>query len=167
VAWRRQARWRPTDDALELGHGPRLARALEAARTVRLELVRGPDPLHGAQGRSGGLGHRPARPGRSGASPRPGGRCRRPPAQVGATTRRTTVPAGQRQTAGRLIPARRATVAASSRSAERRIIRARAACSCGRSRSATVVAKRARPSAETRGQAVSAIPKAWHGAAAP
>ena len=36
--------------------------ALEGADAVRLQPVRGPDPLHGAQGESDRLGHRPAGP---------------------------------------------------------------------------------------------------------
>jgi hypothetical protein len=37
---------------------PRIARALEAAHTVRLELVRLPDTLHRAKRDARGLGHR-------------------------------------------------------------------------------------------------------------
>jgi hypothetical protein len=59
MPWRRQVE---PDNVLELGHELRIARALEGPHPVRLKVVRGPDPLHGAQGQAGGFGHGPAGP---------------------------------------------------------------------------------------------------------
>jgi hypothetical protein len=50
------------DDVLELGGKLGIARALEGADAVRLEVVRSPDPLHRAQRDTGVSGHRPAGP---------------------------------------------------------------------------------------------------------
>ena len=151
------------DNVLELGQELRIAAALEGAQPVRLQIMRRPDALHGAQGQARGLGHRPASPVRGRARRLAAGQRHHPlhhGSGVGAlpglrvlSCKRPSMPASakrncQRHTAGRLIPARRATSATSSRSAECRIIRARAACFCGRLRSATIAASRARSSAE-------------------
>jgi hypothetical protein len=50
------------DDRRELGEEGWIARALEGADPVRLELVRGPDPLHRAQRYPGRRGHGAAGP---------------------------------------------------------------------------------------------------------
>ena len=50
------------DDVRELGDELGITAALEAAQTVGLQLVGRPDPLHGAQGQAGGLGHHPTGP---------------------------------------------------------------------------------------------------------
>ena len=157
------------DDRLELGGEVGIARTLEGADAVRLQIVPGPDPLYRAQGDRDHLRHGPAGP--MGTSP--GGSV-----QVSATTRRTmaassrglpglrvashkrlSTPARanrrcQRHTAGRPTPTRLATSATFSRSAECRMIRARATCFWARFRSATIASKRARSSAETNGQTI-------------
>ena len=51
-----------THDVLELGRELGVLGQLEALDAVRLQAVRGPDPLHRAQREAGRLGHRPARP---------------------------------------------------------------------------------------------------------
>ena len=51
-----------TDDVLELGGELGIGRALEGADAVRLEVVGGPDALHGTQGDARVSGHRPAGP---------------------------------------------------------------------------------------------------------
>ena len=50
------------DHVHELGGELRVARALEAAHAMRLQLVRLPDALHRAQREAGRCGHRPASP---------------------------------------------------------------------------------------------------------
>jgi hypothetical protein len=50
------------DDLAQLLDERRIVRALEGPKTVRLEVVLGPDPLHRAEGDAGLLGHRPAGP---------------------------------------------------------------------------------------------------------
>lgn len=54
MAWRGQIE---ADDVRELGDELGITAALEAAQPVRLQLVRGPDPLHRSQGQPGSLGH--------------------------------------------------------------------------------------------------------------
>ena len=51
-----------TDHVSELGGELRVARPLEGAHAVRLQLVCFPDALHRAQRETGGLGHRPSGP---------------------------------------------------------------------------------------------------------
>jgi hypothetical protein len=50
------------DDVAQLLGERRVARALEGAQAVRLEVVLGPDPLHRAERDAGLFGHRPAGP---------------------------------------------------------------------------------------------------------
>src|SRR5436305_8767806 len=50
------------DDISQLGGKAGIARALEGAQPVRLQLVRPPDVLHGTHRNSDRLGHRPAGP---------------------------------------------------------------------------------------------------------
>ena len=160
------------DDVRELGDELGITAALEGADAMRLQLVGRPDPLHGAQGQPGSLGHHATGPVGRLARRRAAGqrhhtlhhgvRRGRLPGFLVLSRNSPSTPASakrccQRQTAGRLIPARRATSATSSRSAEARMIRARATCFCGRLRSARTAAKRWRSSAETKGQTVCAI----------
>ena len=140
------------DDVRELGGERGVVGALEGAHAVRLQVVRGPDPLHRAQPDPAVSAI--ARPVQWVTSP--GGS-----AQVKATTRctvaspsgalpglrvasrsRPSTPASakrrcQRHTAGRPTLARRATSATGSRSADAKMIRARATCFWARLRSAT------------------------------
>jgi hypothetical protein len=158
------------DDGLELGGEIGIGRALEGPDAVQLEIMRGPDPLHRAQGDGGVSGHRPAGPVRGFAGRLGTGQRDHPAHRPVAQRRLARLAAGvpelpvdtpasakrrcQRHTAGRPTPARRATWATLSRSAEPRMIRARATCFWARWRSATIASKPARSSAETTGHTI-------------
>ena len=165
------------DDVFDLLGEGGIVGSLEGAQPVRLQAVRLPDALDGAQRQADGLGHGPAGPmgrfaGRLAAGQRQ---------DLGDRRRRQRLPAGlprlvaqqpfdpgfgialcQRHTAGRLVPARRATSSTGKRSAENRTIWARWTCFSGRFRSPMIAASRARSSALTMTQTSCAISAKLH-----
>src|SRR5947208_7022106 len=154
------------NDVAELGGEAGIARALEGAQAMRLQ-VRPPDALHRAQREPHRLGHRTAGPmgrlmRRLGAEPAPA------KAGVSATSwaalsavigalpglrvlsrNRPSTPASakrgcQRHTVGRLTPMLWATCCAGPRSAEASTMRARSTYFCRWLRSATIASNRFR-----------------------
>src|SRR6516164_204874 len=142
------------DDVGQLGGKTWIARALEGAQPVRLQLVRPPDALDRTQRNADGFGHRPAGPvgrlvRRLGAGQRhhPGrGYCRqrRLARLAGLVAQQTVNPALgkalQRHTVGRLTPTLCATCCTEYRSAEASTMRARSICLRCRLRSAAIAA---------------------------
>jgi hypothetical protein len=151
------------DDVSELGGKAGVARALEGAQPVRLQLVRPPDALYRTQRNADGVGHRPAGPlgrlvRRLGAEPAPA------KAGVSATTcalvsaaigglpgfrvlsrSRPSTPLSakrccHRHTVGRLTPMLWATRCTECRSPEASTMRARSTCLRDRLRSAAIAA---------------------------
>jgi hypothetical protein len=158
------------DDVGQLGGKARIARALEGAQPVRLQLVCPPDALHRTQRDADRLGHRPAGPmgrlvRRFGAKPALA------KAGVSATTRavisaaigalpglrvlsrsKPSTPLSakrccHRHTVGRLTPTLCAICCAGCRSAEASTMRARSACLRGRLRSAVIAVNCSRSAA--------------------
>src|SRR6516164_6607673 len=123
------------DDVGQLGGKTWIARALEGAQPVRLQLVRPPDALDRTQRNADGFGHRPA-----------GGYCRqrRLARLAGLVAQQTVNPALgkalQRHTVGRLTPTLCATCCTEYRSAEASTMRARSICLRCRLRSAAIAA---------------------------
>ncbi len=181
------------DNVGEFGGKAGIARALEGAQAMRLQVVRPPDALHRTRRDAGCLGHRPAGPvgrlvRRFGAEPAPA------KAGVSATTRavvsaasgalpglrvlsrsRPSTPVSakrccHRHTVGRLTPMLWATCCADPRSAEASTMRARSTCLRGRLRSATIAANCSR-SAVLRTThtpcAIARSPKQWPSIADP